>query len=93
MKKKCDCHFQDLQITNGQASWFHNDQTKYVATGVDVDGKRFSTTFSSWPHVNGINLYRGSKWIEREKDKHSVCPNNVNHADHVKRKKIVSVWN
>lgn len=91
--KKCACHFQDFQVTNGQASWFHDGNTTYLVTGVTVDGKRFNQTHSNWAQANGVNLYRGSKWIMREKDKYTICPNNVNHADHAKKRKIVSVWN
>lgn len=89
--KKCECHFQDFQVTNGQASWFHDDNTRYVVTGVDVYGRRFRKTYFNWQSAQGINLHRGTKWIVREKDKHTVCPNGVNHADHVGCKRIVSV--
>ena len=37
---------------------------KYVVTGVDRNGKRFSITYSDLMTANCINLWRGSVWRE-----------------------------
>lgn len=58
--------------------WDHRDGDMYVATGVDTRGRRIKPIYSeSWGHINCINLYRGTKWLERDG----------------KRYRIQSVWN
>lgn len=50
----------------GEVTWFHLDGDEYIVTGVDTHGKRFKPIrTTSWMHANGINLYRGTKWLER----------------------------
>lgn len=58
-------------------SWTHQPDDLYVVTGVTRDGKRFAATYSNWFHAQGINLWRGSKWLYRDG----------------KRKLLVRVWN
>ena len=49
---------------DGIASWINHSALKYVVTGTDVYGKRFSLPCTSWSHARGINGFQGSKWIE-----------------------------
>lgn len=49
----------------GVISWTQETGDKYVVTGVDRRGKRFRITTNSWLHARGINLWRGTKWLER----------------------------
>ena len=63
---------------DGTVDWIHREGDIYVATGVDVWGKRFKPVRSElWACINGINLYRGTKWLERDG----------------KRYRIQTVWN
>lgn len=63
---------------DGGCAWTHRDGDIYVATGVLVNGRRFKPIRSQhWHYINGINLYRGTKWLEREG----------------KRYRIQTVWN
>lgn len=51
---------------DGTCEWTHQDGDIYVATGVLVNGRRFKPIRSeNWHYIRGINLYRGSKWLER----------------------------
>jgi len=36
----------------------------YIVTGITIDGKRFKIVTDSKIHAHGINLWRGSVWIE-----------------------------
>lgn len=64
--------------SDGTASWIHQEGDMYVATGVDTRGRRFKPVRSYlWAYINGINLYRGTKWLERDG----------------KRYRIQTVWN
>ena len=45
--------------------WIHKQGDVYVATGVDVAGKRFSIRSENWHRIRGINIYRGSRWLLR----------------------------
>ena len=45
---------------------------KFVITGVDVYGKRFKIVTESRTHMHGINLYRGTKWVEEEDGKRKM---------------------
>ncbi len=63
-----------IKIINGKASWVHMPGDKYIATGVDRNGKRLgSITSSNWIHIHGINLYRGSKWLLRGGKRYLIC--------------------
>jgi len=46
-------------------SWISMQGDKYDVTGVDVYGKRFSRRYNKWSWAQGVNLYRGSKWLVR----------------------------
>jgi hypothetical protein len=51
---------------DGTVDWIHHKDDLYVATGVDTRGKRFKPIRSEhWHYINGINLYRGTKWLVR----------------------------
>jgi hypothetical protein len=49
----------------GSTQWTQETGDKYVVTGTDRRGKRFRITTNSWLHARGINLWRGTKWLER----------------------------
>ena len=52
---------------DGTVEWEAKPDDLYVATGTDPDGRRIKPIRShSWNHIAGINLYRGSKWLERD---------------------------
>jgi hypothetical protein len=43
--------------------WIHQQGDRYVVTGVDTRGRRFTPIHTDNPvHADGINLYRGSLW-------------------------------
>ena len=47
--------------------WLPEKGDVYVVTGVLVNGSRFKPIrTASWPYARGINLYRGSRWLERD---------------------------
>jgi len=46
-----------------ESGWEHLEGYKYRATGVTVEGKRFSITSSQWYFISSLNLWRGSKWL------------------------------
>lgn len=62
MKKNGPLEFME----NGKVEWVQDKLDRYVVTGVTTCNKRFSYTYQDWPSANGINLYRGSKWLLRE---------------------------
>lgn len=63
---------------DGGCAWTHQEGDMYVASGVDTHGRRFRAIRSEhWHYINGINLYRGTKWLVRDG----------------KRYKIQTVWN
>lgn len=67
-----------IQHGRSGAYWQHQEGDIYVATGVLVNGRRFKPIrSSSWRHIQQINLYRGTKWLERDG----------------KRYRIQTVWN
>ena len=49
----------------GGSSWVENPGDKYVVTGVDTGGKRFSLTYGDWWTAKYINLHRGNRWLLR----------------------------
>lgn len=51
---------------DGSTHWVNKPGDKFVATGVDRNGKRFRIVSDSWPHIRGINIWRGTKWLLRE---------------------------
>lgn len=62
-----------ITIENGKATWQHQDGDVYVVTGVDTRGIRFKPMrYSSWFWANGINLYRGTKWLERNGKRYRI---------------------
>ena len=46
--------------------WTHRTGDRYIATGVDLRGRRFRISSESMRYIEGINVYRGSKWAERD---------------------------
>ena len=52
---------------DGKVEWVHTDGDLYVVTGVDRWGTRLKPMrYKSWHHVAMINLWQGSKWLERD---------------------------
>lgn len=35
---------------------------RYVATGLDAQGRRFRIASHIWLHIQAINIYRGTRW-------------------------------
>lgn len=55
-----------VEYINGAAHWADEPGDVYVVTGVLPNGKRFKPIrTTSWQHAYSINLYRGTKWLER----------------------------
>jgi hypothetical protein len=48
------------------AEWAHQKGDQYVVTGVTTNGKRFRRITDNWIFAEGINLWRGSKWLLRD---------------------------
>lgn len=45
--------------------------TRYIITGVKVDGQRFKTTIDNVVYASGINLFRGSVWeVDKDNKRH-----------------------
>ena len=49
----------------GRAEWTHIQGDRYLVTGIDLSGKRFRIEKTNWLYANGINVYRGSRWLVR----------------------------
>jgi len=62
---------------SGLVYWDKLPGDKYLATGIDRNGKRFRIESGSWEYIRCINIWRGNKWL---------CRNG-------KREKIQSVYN
>lgn len=52
--------------TNKRKSWEHKPGDVYIATGVDISGRRFRIKSNNWTYLNGVNIWRGSKWLLRD---------------------------
>lgn len=60
--------------TTGEVSWEHRPGDLYLVTGVPYQGgKRFRRSFGNWRHAEGINLWRGSKWLIRDGKRYLIC--------------------
>lgn len=60
-------------IENGQKVWTGQEGDKYLVTGRTTDGKKFRSVYSTWRFANGINLYRGNKWLLRGGKRFLIC--------------------
>lgn len=50
-----------------EVSWTHQEGDLYVVTGVRTNGRRFKPIHTrQWAYANGMNLYRGTKWLVRD---------------------------
>lgn len=56
----------------GNVTWYHLPGDFYEVTGVDVYGKRFRIVSNTWWHAEGINLYRGTKWLVRNGKRYKI---------------------
>lgn len=54
-------------------SWLQEPGDKYVVTGVDTTGRRFSITCGSWFYARGVNVWRGTKWLKRDGRRSLIC--------------------
>lgn len=60
--------------TTGQVSWKHQPGDRYLVTGVLYQSeKRFRHDFHNWRLAEGINLWRGSKWLIRDGKRYLIC--------------------
>lgn len=50
----------------GKATWAHQKGDTYIVTGRDREGRRVSRSFTSWGMASCINIWHGSKWLERD---------------------------
>lgn len=63
MKTKSPIERNQYNVT----SWIHQAGDSYVVTGVLTNGRRFKPIHTDlWAYANGINLYRGTKWLVRD---------------------------
>lgn len=51
-------------VVNG--TWTHQTGDAYLVTGTDRDNKKFRMEFKDWPQAQGINVWRGTKWLIRD---------------------------
>jgi hypothetical protein len=56
----------------GQNTWVSIQGDTYLVTGVDREGKRFRIATDTWQHACGINLWRGTKWLVRDKKRFKI---------------------
>ncbi len=62
-----------IEHINGKATWTHLPGDRYKVTGLVYNSKkRFARVFENWHFANGINLWRGSKWLIRNGKKHLI---------------------
>lgn len=50
-------------IVNGE--WTHEQGDKYLVVGIDKAGQRYRTESEIWRYIEGINIYRGNKYLIR----------------------------
>ena len=55
-----------VERIGNRAEWTHQEGDIYLVTGVTRDGKRFRRMYASWFFADGINLWKGSKWLIRD---------------------------
>lgn len=52
---------------DGTCSWSTQDGDTYQATGILRSGRRMEPiTSSHWHYINGLNIWRGTKWLVRD---------------------------
>ena len=60
------------RTSNGEVTWTHQPGDLYICTGVTTSGKRFRFITSHWSAANGINIFRGTKWLLRDGKRHII---------------------
>ena len=55
-----------IQVSKGKAEWVHKNGDSYIASGTDRNGKRFRIESGNWGYIEGINVFKGSKWLKRD---------------------------
>lgn len=59
--------FTDVRTENGEVSLDRVPGQVFVVTGTKPSGKRFKPIRTgNWLHAIGINVYRGTLWVERK---------------------------
>jgi len=58
--------------TAGQVNWIPQEGDTYLVTGVDVRNRRFTYSSNRWTLAQGLNVYRGSKWLIRDGKRHLI---------------------
>jgi hypothetical protein len=61
-----------IKKTGAEQGWTAKPGDMYEVTGVDRDGKKFKITTHSWQHAQGINVWRGTKWLVRDGHRHII---------------------
>ena len=61
-----------LEWIEGTTEWEHQSGDKYLVTGTDLRGRRFSQTYSDWLQAKGVNIAKGSKWLLRNGKRHLI---------------------
>jgi len=64
--------FLNNRSDNGYTQWNHLPNDKYMATGVNRNGKRFKIVSDSYDYIRGLNLWRGTKWLVRNGKRHRI---------------------
>lgn len=53
-------------IVEGTKTWISKPGDTFTVTGVDRSNKRFKITSTSYGYIKGVNVWRGSKWLNRD---------------------------
>lgn len=53
-------------IVEGTKTWLSKPGDTYSVTGIDRLGTRFKITSQSYGYIKCINVWRGSKWLNRD---------------------------
>ena len=60
------------KLPNGQVTWIPQEGDRYLATGVDRDGRRFRIEHSNWRFIDAINVWQGNKWLLRGNKRYRI---------------------
>ena len=58
--------WNDVQGNVNNRVWVNKEGDSYLVTGTTVSGKKFTIITTSWMKCQGINLFRGRKYLVRE---------------------------
>jgi hypothetical protein len=57
---------------DGTVSWEHRQGDYYLVTGITADRQRFRRVCLRWEYAEGVNVFRGTKWLVRNGNKHRL---------------------